>query len=648
MKKILLITGFILASAVPLFSNEMSVEVTFPKVIMADIPAEIKFTLIDDANFKLTTIDTIVQVQGLTTLKDEQLTDISEIAFKGGEAVLSSVVFVTSGQADIEIESLNWSTTIRIIPGWMSIIPPLFAILLALLVRQVLIALFVGIWIGTILIYDYNPFAGFLYTVTDYIAIAAVDPNKMAIIVFTLTLGGMVGVISKMGGMQGIVDRVTQQASSSRRGQIFTWLMGVFIFFDDYTNTLIVGNTMRPLTDKLRISREKLAYLVDSTAAPVANIAIISTWIGFEIGLIGNSFESLGITDNPYLVFLQTIPYNFYPIFALIIGLTIAVTGRDFGPMFQAERRSYQTGQVLAPNATPVSSLDSNEIIADKETVKRWYNGFIPIFVVILTTLLGLWLTGYSSLKNSNIDLSSLGFFQYASLVIGESDSYAVLMWSSLLGSITAIILARGQKLLSLDKTMLAWIGGAKAMLLAALILTMAWSIGNICQDLNTAAFIIQVTEGFLSPYFIPLLSFLIAALISFATGTSWGVMAILMPIVIPIAHLVPQTDPAITQFQQQGILLSTIASVLAGATFGDHCSPISDTTIMSSMASGADHIDHVKTQIPYALLGGTLSMVIGYLPVGYGISPWIVLPLGLCICIAVIRFFGKKAVAVN
>ena len=182
-------------------------------------------------------------------------------------------------------------------------------------------------------------------------------------------------------------------------------------------------------------------------------------------------------------------------------------------------------------------------------------------------------------------------------------------------------------------------------MLLAALILTMAWSIGNICQDLKTADYIIHISEGFLSPYFIPLLSFIIAALISFATGTSWGVMAILMPIIIPIAYLVPQSDPTITQIQQHGILLSTIASVLAGATFGDHCSPISDTTIMSSMASGADHIDHVRTQLPYALFGGVLSMLVGYLPVGFGVSPWIILPLGIIIIIGTIRFFGKKVI---
>jgi Na+/H+ antiporter NhaC len=466
----------------------------------------------------------------------------------------------------------------------------------------------------------------------------------MAIIIFSLTLGGMVGVISRMGGTQGIVDKLAKYASNSQRGQIVTWLMGIFfIFFDDYANTLIVGNTMRPLADKLKISREKLSYLVDSTAAPVTNIAIISTWIGFKISLIGTSFQPLGITDNPYLTFLKTIPYNFYPLFALVLGFTIAWSGRDFGPMLRAERRTHKTGRVLAPGATPVSSLDAQEMIADKNIEKKWYNGFIPIFVVILSTLLGLWITGFNALKANGTNLDLVGIIQYISLVIGESDSYSVLMWASFLGSFVAIFLAIGQKLLKLDQVIAAWIGSVKAMILAAMILTMAWSIGNICTDLKTADYIIHVSEGFLSPYFIPLLSFIIASLISFATGTSWGVMAILMPIVIPIAYLVPQTDASITLAQQQGIFLSTIASVLAGATFGGHCSPISDTTIMSSMASGADHIDHVRTQLPYAIFGGILSMVVGYIPVGFGVSPWVMLPVGIIIIVLTIRFLAPK-----
>jgi Na+/H+ antiporter NhaC len=624
------------------FSQELLITVDAPPVIISNVPTNISFKL-TDKNSIVFPKDTTLAIVGLNTYSEGETHLLSQLQFQNGIAEISSAIFPESGYTKIDVSSINWQTELRIIPGWLSLLPPLIAILLALLARQVLVALFVGVWIGAALIHDYNPFAGFFYGLTEYIALAPADPDKMAIIVFSLTLGGMVGVISRMGGTQGIVDKLAKYASNSKRGQLVTWLMGVFIFFDDYANTLIVGNTMRPLADKLKISREKLSYLVDSTAAPVANIAIISTWIGFEISLIGTSFQPLGITDNPYLTFFKTIPYNFYPLFALVLGFTIAWTGRDVGPMLKAERRALLKGQVLAPGATPVSSLDAREVIADEKVEKRWFNGFIPIFIVILTTLLGLWVTGAKSLQASGTDTDSIGFIQYISLVIGESDSYAVLMWASFLGSFVAIILAIGQKLLSLDESIAAWIGGVKAMIIAALILTMAWSIGNICTDLKTADYIIHVSEGFLSPFFIPLLAFIIASLISFATGTSWGVMAILMPIVIPIAYLVPQSDATISLVHQQGIFLSTIASVLAGATFGDHCSPISDTTIMSSMATGADHIDHVKSQLPYALFGGILSMIIGYIPIGFGLNPFIMLPVGIVIIILVVRFLFPK-----
>ncbi len=359
-------------------AEDFTIELNSPQVIISDIPTKIYFELKDE-QAKIIEKDTSLSIYGLYTYSDNQTKKTKTIFFKQGVAEISSAVFPESGTVKIEIPQMDWQTDLRIIPGWLSLLPPLVAILLALLARQVLVALFVGVWIGAALIYDYNPFTGFFYGLTKYIALAPADPDKMAIIVFSLTLGGMVGVISRMGGTQGIVDKLAKYASNSQRGQIVTWLMGIFIFFDDYANTLIVGNTMRPLTDKLRISREKLSYIVDSTAAPVANIAIISTWIGFEISLIDNSFQSLGITDNPYLTFLKTIPYNFYPLFALVLGFTIAWFGRDFGPMLKAERRTLKTGQVLAPGATPLSSMDAQEIVADENIEKKWYNGFIPI-----------------------------------------------------------------------------------------------------------------------------------------------------------------------------------------------------------------------------------------------------------------------------
>lgn len=554
----------------------------------------------------------------------------------------ASFRFPAGGQVALRYGSRLLSQTLRVIPGWLSLLPPLIAILLALISRQVLISLFAGVWLGAAFIYDYNPFSGFLMALTEYIGKAPADEERIAILIFSLVLGGMVGVISKAGGTQGIVQRLAGFASNAKRGQFAVWLMGVIIFFDDYANTLIVGNTMRPLTDRLKISREKLSYLVDSTAAPVANIAIISTWIGYELSLINESFQAIGVHDNAYLTFFKTIPYNFYPLFTLAFGLFIALSGRDMFSMLRAERRA-RDGQVLAPTAVPLADLNGNELLAPKNTPLRWYNAAIPVGVVIFSTLAGLWFTGLHHLSLPAEELQNMSWIRYVSAVIGKSDSFAVLMWASFGGSITAILLAIGQRILNLNDAMMAWVSGIKAMVMAALILTMAWAIGNVCSDLQTAEYVVDITRPFLSAHWLPMLSFIISGLIAFSTGTSWGTMAILAPIVIPLAHQLPAANPAIPPDVAYEIFLSSIAAILAGATFGDHCSPISDTTIMSSMASGADHIDHVRTQLPYALLAAGVSILFGYIPVGFGLHDWITLLAGFVVLALIVRFAGKK-----
>ncbi|RMF57347.1 MAG: Na+/H+ antiporter NhaC family protein [Calditrichaeota bacterium] len=566
--------------------------------------------------------------------------------------VIDGLKISHSGKKLLHITLNDYETeqSIRILPAFVSILPPLFAITLALITRQVIVALFFGIWLGVTFLYDYNPFLGFLHTLDEYIVNAMASREHVFILVFSLVLGGMVGVISRSGGTQGIVEKLSKLSKNSRGGQIATWLMGVLIFFDDYANTLIVGNTMRPLTDKLRISREKLSYLVDSTAAPVANIAIISTWIGYEISLINDALLQMGMTDNAYILFLRTIPFNFYPIYTLIFGLMIAVFLRDFGPMWKAERRTQSTGAVLSAEAVPLADLGTRELLADENTPRRWYNALIPVGMVILVVSIGLFYTGWDAgmaqlareATERGVTIGDLPFIRRVSAIIGESDSFAVLMWAAFTGSITAIIMALSQRLLSLQQALEAWVNGIRSMVMAAIILTSAWAIGNICGDLFTADYVVHLTQKFLSPHWLPLITFITSGVIAFATGTSWGTMAILMPIALPLAHKFPLTDPTIDATHAMGLLLSTTAAVLAGATFGDHCSPISDTTIMSSMASGADHIDHVRTQLPYALSSATVAILLGYIPVGFGISNWIVLPLGIVAIVLLIRFLGK------
>ena len=603
-------------------------------VYLSGVTYNLSFTLpvssIEDSSTVLSIITKDKTVSTHPLSKSSGLVDIYNI--KDVQFPESGIYYLKAG---------NFSETIRVIPGWFSLLPPLAAILLALIFRQVLIALFAGIWLGSVFIYGNNPFTGFLYALSEYIVKAPANPERSAILIFSLTLGGMVGVISKMGGAQGIVRSLSKYASDARRGQIATWAMGILIFFDDYANTLIVGNTMRPLTDKLRISREKLAYLVDATAAPVANIAIISTWIGYELSLINDSFQTIGLHDNAYITFFKTIPYNFYPLFTLAFGFFIAWFNRDMFSMYKAESRAGKGEGLLKKDATPLADVNNPELMMKDGIRPRWYNGMIPIMTVILTTLVGLWFTGLSASQVT--DTKHMGIIEYISLVIGNADSFSVLMWGAFTGSVVAIILAIRQKLLSLNEALNAWVGGIKSMVMAALILTLAWSIGNICTDLQTASYVIAKTEAILSPHLLPLLSFLIAGIIAFSTGTSWGTMAILTPIVIPLAYQLPALNPNIDASLRSVIFLSSIASILAGATFGDHCSPISDTTILSSMASGSDHIDHVRTQLPYALIAAAISIVFGYLPAGFGIYGWESLIAGIIATILIIRFFGKK-----
>ena len=561
----------------------------------------------------------------------------------GNEIHLSVIRFARSGTYRLKDPVSGWQATFRVMPGWLSLLPPFIAILFALIFRQVILALFSGIWLGATFVFGYNPGLGLLYSLTEYIGKAPANEERMAILIFSMALGGMVGVISRAGGTRGIVESLKHFASDRKKGQLATWLMGVLIFFDDYANTLIVGNTMRPLTDKLRISREKLSYLVDSTAAPVANIAIISTWIGYQLSLMNEAFNGLGLHINPYITFFRTIPFNYYPLFTLAFGLFVALTGRDLFSMYRAEKRAFKEGLVMRKEAVPLADLDNSELNPRPGTPLRWYNALVPILTVIAVTLVGLWLTGYANAQQSGLLTKPLSKVQFVSVVIGQADSFKVLMWASFLGGGVAIFLAVVQKILSLNQALLAWVGGVKAMTMAAIILTLAWSIGNICTDLQTADYVIALTKGFLSPHLIPVAAFLVAGLISLSTGTSWGTMAILLPIVIPIAYHLPRLDPGINASLQNTIFLSSIASILAGATFGDHCSPISDTTIMSSMASGADHVDHVRTQLPYASMAAAASLFFGYFLVGWGVPAWLALLLGFGALYAVVRFLGKR-----
>ena len=557
-------------------------------------------------------------------------------------------IFKEKQTLTISCGDFHFSKKFNPIPLWLSILPPLIAIMMALIFREVYSALFTGLLFGTTIIFYYQGssvfiaiFKGIFAIADTYILESMSDPGHLSIIIFTMLIGAMVGLITRNGGMKGVVNILSRYARSPRSGQLVTWLLGIVIFFDDYANTLVVGNTMRPVTDRLKISREKLAYIVDSTAAPIAAIAFVTTWIGAELSYIQDGVNEIGLEENAYNVFFNSLSYSFYPIFTLFFILMLVLSKVDFGPMHKAEKRARKgiVGKMHEKLTNELSSFEESPEQSDKIN-PRWYNAVIPVLVIILGTFAGLLYTGWSTDVWQD---GSIGFGRKISIFIGDSDSYNALLWSSISGVVVAVMLTMGQKLMSLKQSMEALISGFKTMFTAVLILVLAWSLALITEHMHTADFISQsMLEISLSPYFVPAITFVLSALVAFSTGSSWGTMAILYPLLLPASWLISQ-EFNLDYDSSLAIFYNVVSCVLAGSVLGDHCSPISDTTILSSLASSCNHIEHVRTQLPYALTVGAVAIGVGTIPSAFGISSWILIPAGLIILYLVVLFAGKR-----
>ncbi len=486
-----------------------------------------------------------------------------------------------------------------VIPSGLSLLPPLFAVLLAFFTGQVLASLFAAVLLGALLAEGGSVWLAATRTADAYLWQGATDPFNLYIFGFTLVLIGTVHVTIAMGGMQGIIDAIGRGARTARSAQVAAALMGVAIFFDDYANTVIVGSSARPLTDARRVSREKLAYIVDSTAAPVAGVAVISTWIGYEVGLFNQQLDVLGpMASGGYDFFFQLLPYRFYCYFALVLVFAVTLSGRDFGPMRAAEERARKTGQVAPGDPAGRPPTRALATLLKAGVRPRWGNGLLPIAVVLLGSFGGLLWIGAERLaeRGEAVSWLSLADLGEAFTAVGD-DNVAVLFWAAVAGSVVAFALALGQRLLTLREAASAWFRGVRAMLPAIAILILAVGIRHVTDDLGTDRFLAALLSD-TSLLYLPVMSFLLASAIAFATGTSWGTMGILLPVAVPLAVSLNAAQGASGM-----VVLLVAASVLDGAIFGDHCSLISDTTVMSSMATSCDHVQHVRTQIPYALL---------------------------------------------
>ena len=530
--------------------------------------------------------------------------------------------------------------------GIWTLIPPLVAISLAFITKNVIVSLVIGIMSGGFIlnISGNNPFMALFYSFLDLIQRAVnslADPWNAGIILQVLAIGGVINLVGKMGGAKAIAEALSKRAKSAKSAQIITWVAGLLVFFDDYANSLIIGPMMRPVTDKMKISRERLAFIIDATAAPVAGIAIISTWIGLEVGLIGSAFDSIGVETNAFGVFLNTIPFRFYNILILGFIVITALLLKDFGPMRKAEIECRRGGLNLSSNEDVNKELSKHDELEPLPGVKlSVWNAIIPIGALILGALFAFYYSGYTTIMGGEdsavIQLmqNSPASFDAIKEAFSNADASVALFQSAFFAGLVAIIMGVAKKIFTLSEALDIWVDGMKTLIITGVILICAWSLSSVIKELGTAKYLIQLLSGSLPPFILPSLIFVLGAIISFATGTSYGTMGILMPLAIPLAYSI---NPDMSY-----VIVATSA-VLTGAIFGDHCSPISDTTILSSMGAGCNHIDHVRTQMPYAIFVAVITIVFGYIPAGFGLPVYVVLPIAFVAMFIGIQIFGKS-----
>lgn len=557
-------------------------------------------------------------------------------------------------------------------------IPIFFLLGISIVCHQVLIALFTGIFVAATIIYGFNPLTGFLRSFDEYMVQGIAEDPHPAILLLMFFLSGLIGLITQSGGAQGMAQSMIRYITTRQKAMWVTFWLGMIIFFDDYASALIVGTNMRPITDLLFISREKLAFLVHSTAAPPSSLAPISSWIGFEVGCIGGQLRYLEKFKDvdPFSVFLDTIPTRFYAIFMLVFTCVNIFSKRDFGPMLTVERRAIFYKKVSPESDTNNNttsgtgnnddgfSTDGKLIINEKgallpttidtslddklgdastpitattatpppfpntNTNARWYNAFVPILVNILLILVGIVATGYYTCIEDGLEPSLAN-------IAGRGDSTGSMVWASFAATVVAVFMYRYQKIMTFNECMEAWIKGIQETIEPILTLILAWTIGKAFTELNVSQFFIMTLKDGMQPELLSSVVFLTSCVISFCTGTSWGTMSIMFPLAVPLAYGLKPELP---------LIVEVISAILTGSIFGDQCSPISGTSILSALSSSLPVRDHVSSQLPYAVLVAFVSLLCGYIPMGYGVYPhWAGLLVGTLVMIIIMYAFGVK-----
>ena len=541
----------------------------------------------------------------------------------------------------ITSQPANDNNSIRF--GILTLLPPLVAIGLALITKETVSSLFIGVFIGEFMLCanDLNIISTSINAflkLGEQLITSMADPWNAGIILQTLFMGGIIHLVARMGGAKALAEAFSKKANTVRKAQLFTWILGILIVFDDYATSIMVGPIMRPITDRLKVSREKLAFIVDSSASPAVSIFIVTTWIGLQLGVISTGLEEIGLTNvTAFSLFIQSLPYMFYNIFIMIfIGLSIA-TLYEFGPMKKAEQEARKREKV-----EKIIEMKGYEEFKPLPIVKiSVWNAIIPIGTLIIGALITFYWSGYTTILSGH-DQTLITLMKTSPLSIngiieayGASNAATALLQAALLSSIVTILMATLKRILTLEEAVTEWVNGMKPIIITTVILLFAWSLGSVIGDVGTADYLISSLSHSIPKFIIPALIFVLGAIISFSTGTSFGTMSILMPLAIPLSWAMSTGDI--------GFVIMCIGGVFSGAVFGDHCSPISDTTILSSMGTSCVHINHVTTQMYYAVFVGCIAVFAGFIPIGLGVPWYLCIPIGAVALYIGLKLLGEK-----
>lgn len=511
------------------------------------------------------------------------------------------------GACSLLVPGAAWAAEGAEVVGAVTLVAPLVAIALALITKKVIPSLAVGVVLGAVVASGFV-FRDAAWLLVGFVADAVLNMDHFAIALFSVLVAAMVGLVSRAGGTRAMVELLLRTARGPRGAQLASWLGGIAVFFDDYANCLVVGHAMGPLFDRHRVSRAKLAFLVDATAAPVASLALISTWVGYELGFIESA---LGITGGEALgIFLRSLPYRFFSLLMLIFALVIALSGRDFGAMLRSEN---------APEAPREPSGEAEALPG----ASAWL-AILPILTLVGVSFAWLVVDGAAHMGQ---DTTLLG-------LLGEADPYRAILGGSLVSLVVAILLLVGTRSVRPGRLgSWAW-AGVRPVLGALGVLYLAWALGDAVGACHTAEYLSGALDGRLPAWTLPGVAFAVAAGTSFATGSSFGTMGLVLPLALPMAAALPD--------QGAEVVPLTTAAVLCGAVIGDQGSPISDTTLLSALGSGTEMLVHFRTQLPYVLVVGGVALAMGFLPAGLGISPLLLLLAGAALLTGLVLLLGR------